>query len=351
MVIRSYAELLEDSLPESDGLRRNTHAIMKAADRAAGLTSQMLAFSRKQVMSPVALSLNAAVADSAKMLQRLIGEDIDLRVNSAPSIWTIRADPGQLAQVLMNLSVNARDAMPEGGVLTLATCNASVGKHGVHGHPEVPEGDFAVLTVTDTGTGIAREVQERMFEPFFTTKSVGKGTGLGLSTVYGIVKQSGGYLLVDSEFGHGACFSIYLPRVAEAIPAGEAAGHDGLKHGTETLLIVEDEDALRESIRVFLSGLGYTILTASSGQHALALASKAAQPIHVMLTDVVMPKMSGRELAQILSVVRPEMKTVYMSGYTDDEIMRHGVQEKGMAFLHKPFSLASLANKLRELLD
>jgi CheY-like chemotaxis protein len=241
--------------------------------------------------------------------------------------------------------------MPEGGVLTLATCNASVGKHGVHGHPEVPEGDFAVLTVTDTGTGIAREVQERMFEPFFTTKSVGKGTGLGLSTVYGIVKQSGGYLLVDSEFGHGACFSIYLPRVAEAIPAGEAAGHDGLKHGTETLLIVEDEDALRESIRVFLSGLGYTILTASSGQHALALASKAAQPIHVMLTDVVMPKMSGRELAQILSVVRPEMKTVYMSGYTDDEIMRHGVQEKGMAFLHKPFSLASLANKLRELLD
>jgi PAS domain S-box-containing protein len=351
MVIRSYAELLEDSLSQTDAMRRNTQAIIKAADRAAGLTSQMLAFSRKQVLSPVALNLNAAVADSAKMLQRLIGEDIDLRVNSVPSIWTIRADPGQLAQVLMNLSVNARDAMPEGGVLTLATRNATVGDRPIYGHPEVPSGDYAILSVTDTGTGIAKEVQERMFEPFFTTKCLGKGTGLGLSTVYGIVKQSGGYLLVDSEPGHGACFSIYLPRVTEAIPAGEAPGREGLKYGTETLLIVEDESALRESIRTFLSGLGYTILTASSGQQALALAAQVAQPIHLMLTDLVMPRMNGRELAQILGGLRPEMKTMYMSGHTDDEIMRRGVQEDGIAFLHKPFSLAKLAHKLRELLD
>jgi CheY-like chemotaxis protein len=349
MVIRSYAELLEDALPGADGLRRNTQAIMKAADRAAGLTSQMLAFSRKQVMSPVALNLNAAVADSARMLQRLIGEDIDLRVLPAASIWTIRADPGQLAQVLMNLSVNARDAMPDGGVLTLSTRNVTITEN-LPGHPEMPIGEYAVLSVTDTGTGISKAVQERMFEPFFTTKSVGKGTGLGLSTVYGIVNQSGGYLLVDSEPARGTCFSIYLPRVKEAVPGGETPRSSRLQRGTETLLIVEDEDALRESIRAFLSGMGYSILTAGSGQEALAIAAQFAEPIHVMITDVIMPKMSGRELAQILGSLRPQMKTIYISGYTDDAIMRHGVQEEGVAFLHKPFSLTKLARKLRELL-
>jgi two-component system, cell cycle sensor histidine kinase and response regulator CckA len=350
MVIRSYTEILDDDLPPLGAMRRNTQAILKAADRAASLTGQMLAFSRKQMLSPVALNLNESVTESAQMLQRLLGEDIELRVQPDPALWIVRADPDQIAQVLMNLSVNSRDAMPVGGILTLETRNVTVGPSLIDCHPFMVPGDYAVLSVTDTGTGISRDVQERMFEPFFTTKSVGKGTGLGLSTVYGIVKQSGGFLLCYSEPGQGASFSVYLPRIHDELSDAEQSKTDRFLHGTETLLIVEDEEALRESIRHFLTGLGYTVLAADSGQQALAIASHFKQPIHLMITDVVMPRMSGRELSQILEGIRPAMKTVFMSGYIDDAIVRHGVQAEGVAFLQKPFSLAVLARKLRDLL-
>jgi PAS domain S-box-containing protein len=350
MVIRSYTEILEDSLPAKAAARRNTQAILHAAGRAASLTSQMLAFSRKQVLSPVPLNLNDAVSESAKMLQRLIGEDIELRVNPAASLWTVRADPDQIAQVLMNLSVNSRDAMPVGGILTLETRNVTAGPSLIGLYPFMAQGDYAVLSVTDTGTGISKEVHEHMFEPFFTTKCVGKGTGLGLSSVYGIVKQSGGYLLCESEPGRGAAFSIYLPRIQHDLSEEELYQANWLLHGNETILIVEDEEALRQSMGQFLTGLGYTVLAAESGQQALAIAHHYREPIHLMISDVVMPRMSGRELAQALVSFRPNMKTVFMSGYIDDAIERHGVQMDGVAFLQKPFSLAVLARKLRSLL-
>jgi two-component system, cell cycle sensor histidine kinase and response regulator CckA len=355
MVIRSYTEILEDCLPPADAMRRNTQAILKAADRASSLTGQMLAFSRKQMLNPIALGLNDAVAESAKMLQRLIGEDIELRVKPAPDLWTVRADPDMIAQVLVNLSVNSRDAMPGGGILTLQTRNVTVGRDLIETYPFLSPGEYAVLSVTDTGTGISKDVQERMFDPFFTTKSVGKGTGLGLSTVYGIVKQSGGYLLVESEPGEGACFSVYLPRIHKDL--SNAGIHDDLPgarlanaEGTKTLLLVEDEDAIRESLRLFLAGLGYNVLAAGSGQQALAISNQCKQRIHLMITDVVMPWMSGCELSQTLATIRPEMKTLFMSGFIEDAILRHGVQTEGVAFLQKPFSLDMLARRLRELL-
>ncbi len=347
MVIRSYTEILEDSLGAKDAARRNTQAILHAAGRAANLTAQMLAFSRKQVLSPVPLNLNDAVAESAKMLQRLIGEDIELRVEPAASLWTVRADPDQISQVLMNLGVNSRDAMPMGGILTLETHNTTADASLIARYPFMAPGDYAVLSVTDTGTGISQEVQERMFEPFFTTKSVGKGTGLGLASVYGIVKQSGGYLLCESEPGQGACFSVYLPRIQHDLSEEELYQANWLLHGNETILIVEDEEALRASMGQFLTGLGYTILAAESGQQALAIANHYREPIHLMISDVAMPRMSGRELAQSLADIRPNMKTVFMSGYIDDAV---GVQMDGVAFLQKPFSLAVLARKLRDLL-
>ena len=250
----------------------------------------------------------------------------------------------------MNLSVNSRDAMPEGGILTLESRNVTAGPSLIECHPFMAPGDYVVLSVTDTGTGISPDVQERMFEPFFTTKGVGKGTGLGLSTVYGIVNQSGGYLLCNSEPGRGTSFSIYLPRIHDDLSEEVPSQADWLLGGSETILIVEDEDALRESMSEFLTGLGYTILTAGSGQQALAIASRFKQPIQLMITDIVMPKMSGHELAQMLGSIRPAMKTVFMSGYIDDAIVRHGVEVEGVVFLQKPFGLAVLARKLRELL-
>jgi two-component system cell cycle sensor histidine kinase/response regulator CckA len=349
MVIRSYTELMEETFAAHDPQRRSTRAIMKAADRAAGLTGQMLAFSRKQVLMPVTLDLNSAVSDCARMLRRVIGEDIELRVN-LKSTWTVRADQDQISQVLMNLGVNARDAMPEGGTLTIETSDITTDDLLIRKYHYLPPGDYVVFSVTDSGTGITRDVQEHMFEPFFTTKSVGKGTGLGLSTVYGIVKQSGGYLLVDSEPGHGACFTIYLPRVRQEISLPDSMNSERLQRGTETILIVEDEDSLRESLCEFLSSLGYTILSANSGSQALSVSSQFERPIHLLISDVVMPKMSGRELSQMLTGIRPDIKTLFMSGYTDDAIVRHGVEQDGVAFLQKPFSLATLVRRVREVL-
>jgi len=350
MVIRSHTEIMQEYIHSDDRLRKNTQAIMKASDRAASLTGQMLAFSRKQVLSPIALELNAAVAEAAKMLTRLIGEDIELRVVPAESAWVVRADPDQISQVLMNLSVNARDAMPNGGTLTIETRNFTTNEDFIAKYPFVLPGEYAVLTVTDTGTGIPKELQERIFEPFFTTKSVGKGTGLGLSTVYGIVKQSGGYLFVDSEMGVGSCFTIYLPKVKDAVAGSTRMKAVKLERGTETLLVVEDEAALRDSVSEFLGELGYKVLSAESGMRALEIAAEFDDPIHLMISDVVMPKMSGRELAQMLVSLRPMLKTIFMSGYTDDAIVRHGVQDEGVAFLQKPFSLATLSRKIREVL-
>jgi PAS domain S-box-containing protein len=350
MVIQSYTEMLQESLPADDGSRRNTEQVLKAADRAASLTRQLLAFSRKQVLSSVVLDLNAVVGEAANMLKRLIGEDIDLRVNSAEALWTVKADPDQIAQVLMNLGINARDAMPTGGTLTIETSNVTMSEHLLEKYPYVPPGDYVFLSVTDTGTGISKEAQEQIFEPFFTTKELGKGTGLGLSTVFGIVKQSGGYVLVDSELGQGAYFAICLPRMKHAIAPATLAKSERAQGGTETLLVVEDEDALRDSICDFLRRLGYTLLASDSGPQALSIASQHEGVIDILITDVVLPRMGGRELSQTLARQRPELKTIYMSGYTDDAVLRNGVREEGVAFLQKPFGLSALASKVREIL-
>jgi len=352
MIIRSYTEILQEKLHASDSLNRYVDEVLKAADRAASLTGQMLAFSRKQMLSPVVLDLNTVVRETGAMLQRLIGEDIEFHLNIEESLWKIQADADQIGQVLMNLSVNARDAMPQGGILTIATSNVTVDESSFGACPSyVAPHDYAQLTITDTGVGMSHEVLEHMFEPFYTTKIVGKGTGLGLSTVYGIVKQSGGYVWATSEPEEGTCFTIYLPRREDhgvvVLPAGVLQP----QRGTETLLVVEDEDSLRESICEFLRGLGYTVLSAESGQRALAISQQHAGAIDLLVSDVVMPRMSGGELSQLLEAQRPQLKTVFMSGYSDDAVVRHGVTEAGVLFLQKPFSLSLLARKVRTALE
>jgi PAS domain S-box-containing protein len=349
MVIQTYTEMLQERLPIQDSLRRNTEQILKAAERGAGLTGQMLAFSRKQIISPVVLDLNAAVNDTAKMLKRLIGEDIDFRVNAAGLLWAIEADPDQIAQVLMNLCVNSRDAMPQGGTLTVTTENVTFEEGGSGRHVDIPAGDYVRLAVADTGMGISEESLEQIFEPFFTTKEVGKGTGLGLAMVYGIVKQSGGYVWVDSELGKGTCFTICLPRVQQAVVSHKNAATDAPPRGTESLLVVEDEEFIREGICEFLRSLGYTVFAASSGEEALLISSEQ-EHIDLLITDVVMPKMSGRELSQMLGSLRPDLKTIHMSGYTDDAVLRHGIHDLSSTFLQKPFGLGMLARKVRNIL-
>ena len=351
MVILSYAEILQESLPARDPLRKHTQEIMKASDRAAGLTRQMLAFSRKQILSPVVLDLNSVIYETAKMLRRVIGADIEFRVIPAESLWAIMADSDQIVPVVMNLCVNARDAMPQGGTLTVATGNVTAGEGDV-GRPEyILPGDYVKLSVTDTGLGIAKELQAQIFEPFYTTKEIGKGTGLGLAMVYGIVKQSGGYVWIDSELGQGACFTIYLPRTEQTIAPDMLAKSEAPSRGNETLLVAEDEEALREAICDYLSSLGYTVLAAGSGHEALSAASQHEGRIDLLITDLVMPKMSGRELSQMLGSLRPDLKTIYISGYSDDSTMRQDIQNTGAAFLQKPFSLSTLARKVRETLE
>jgi PAS domain S-box-containing protein len=348
MVIQSYTEMLQDHLPANDALRKNTREVIRAAQRGASLTGQMLAFSRKQIISPVVLDLNTVIDETAKMLRRIIGEDIELQVHTE-SLWTIKADPDQISQVLMNLCVNSRDAMPQGGTLTITTGNVTVGDGGIDGQPDISPGDYVKLSVSDTGTGISKDVQEQVFDPFFTTKEVGKGTGLGLAMVYGIVKQSGGFLWVDSKVGEGARFTIYLPRI-KGVFVPEVLKREARPRGVETLLVAEDEDALRGAMCEYLRSLGYAVLTAGSGQEALS-AAKQQGHIDLLLTDVVMPNMSGRELSQTLGNQHLDLKTIYMSGYTDDAVLRHGIHEMGTRFLQKPFSLGTLAQKVRDTLD
>jgi nitrogen-specific signal transduction histidine kinase len=349
MVIQTYTEILRERLPLDSSARKSTEQILKAAEKGASLTGQMLAFSRKQITAPVVLDLNVAIADAAKMLKRLIGEDVDFRVDAADSLWAVQADPDQIAQVLMNLCINSRDAMPKGGLLRIATRNVTLNGDGMGRDGGLPAGDYVMLTVTDTGLGISEELRERIFEPFFTTKETGKGTGLGLAIVYGIVKQSGGHVWVDSEAGKGSCFSICLPRIEKEVASTGFSDVFSLPGGTETLLVVEDEEALRRGMCEFLEGLGYRVLGAASGHDALLIASETAE-IDLLLTDVVMPSMSGRELSQALRILRPELKIIHMSGYTDDAVLRLGIQEWGATFLQKPFSLAALARKVREML-
>ncbi|MGC2211465.1 MAG: PAS domain S-box protein [Candidatus Korobacteraceae bacterium] len=350
MVIQSYTELLQDSLPADGTLHEDTEQVLKATRRAASLTGQMLAFSRKQIISPVLLDLNAVIGETAAMLKRLIGEDVEIRLLLASS-WSVEADSDQIVQVLMNLCVNSRDAMPDGGTLSIATENINVGPARIAACPHIAPGEYVKLSVTDTGTGISQQAQQKIFEPFFTTKEVGKGTGLGLAMVYGIAKQNGGYVWVESEPGRGACFSICLPRVAGAISSAASAKTEAQPRGTETLLVAEDELALRVVVCGYLRSLGYTVLEAASGQQALDAAGQHAAPIDLLITDIVMPKMSGREVSQTLESQRPGLKTIYMSGYTDDAVLRHGIHKLGATFLQKPFSLGALARKVRDTLQ
>ena len=350
--ITCHSELSLRRLRQGDPLCRNIEAIRKASERAASLTHQLLAFSRKQVLQSKVLDLNDIVVETNKLLRRLIGEDIDLLTVLEPSLGKIKADPGQIGQVLMNLSVNARDAMPHGGKLIIETANIYVDEEYARHHVSVEPGCYVMLVVSDTGCGMDEATQKRIFEPFFTTKEVGRGTGLGLSTVYGIVKQSGGNIWVYSEVGRGTTFKIYLQRTDHAIEKVEVnSGHDDSPIGTETVLLVEDEEMVRDMAHEILRMSGYQVLEAKHGEDALNVSERHDGPIHLMLTDVVMPQMSGRELAERLVPMRPEMRVLYMSGYTDDAIVHHGVLDEAMAFIEKPFTPNALARKVRVALD
>jgi PAS domain S-box-containing protein len=352
-VILSYTGFAMGAVKDGDPLKDDLLEVKKAADRAVALTRQLLAFSRKQVLQPVALDLNQISTGVEKMLRRILGEDIDLVQTLAPDLGLTLADPGQLEQVLMNLVVNARDAMPEGGKLTIETSNVEIDEEYAARHVAVTPGSYVQIAVTDTGSGMDEQTRARIFEPFFTTKPKGKGTGLGLSTVYGIVKQSGGNVWVYSELGQGTTFKVYLPRELSATTATaiKPSAIPRRVTGTETILVVEDEEALRKVAKRSLEAAGYRVLTAAAGDDALLVSAQHAGDIQLLLTDVVMPRMSGRVLAQELAKTRPTLKIVYMSGYTDNAIVHHGVLDAGTHFLAKPFTSAALTEKVREVLD
>jgi len=351
--ITGYADLLLEDLGATDPRRQDADEIHKAADRAAGLTRQLLAFSRQQVLQPTVLEVNKLVSDLEKMLRRLLGEDVALTTQLAPTTGRVKADPGQLEQVIMNLAVNARDAMPNGGKLTLETGNVDLDESYATDHYPARAGPFVMLAVSDTGTGMSEATQAHMFEPFFTTKEKGKGTGLGLATVYGIVKQSGGFIWVYSEVGHGTTFKLYLPRVQELAERASQPAQTPARaaRGTETVLVVEDEAPVRSVARQVLERHGYTVLEAPSAEAALDIATRYSGAIHLLLTDVVMPGLNGRELATRLADLRPDARVIFMSGYTDDAVTRHGVLEPGSAYVQKPFTPDAIARKVREVLD
>ena len=350
--IIGHAELVLEDVRAGDPLRQDLEEILKAGQRAAILTRQLLAFSRQQVLEPRVLDPNALVADMDKMLRRLIGEDIELLTVLADRVGAIKGDGGQLEQVIMNLAVNARDAMPAGGKLTIETANAELDEAYAHSHEPVRPGPYVMLAMSDTGSGMSEEVKARIFEPFFTTKEPGKGTGLGLATVYGIVKQSGGYIWVYSEVGKGTTFKVYLPRV-EGVPEARPVRPRPVEpaRGTETVLLVEDEDMVRALARTALLRYGYQVLEAANGGEALLQCERGTEAIDLVITDVVMPRMSGRELAARLRRLLPKMKLLYISGYTDHAVVHHGEIEPGAAFLEKPFTPDALARKVRAVLD
>ena len=351
-VIKGYSQLSVMELKQDDPLRGNIEEIQKAAERAANLTRQLLAFSRRQVLEMKVLDLNTSLKDVDKMLRRIIGEDIELVTLLADDLGKVKTDPGQIEQVIMNLAVNARDAMPNGGKLTIETVNVILDEEYARNHVAVKPGHYVMLSVSDTGCGMGPEVKERIFEPFFTTKEKGKGTGLGLSTVYGIVKQSGGNIWLYSEPGHGTTFKIYLPSVDEPIEeVAEKAAIDEIPRGNETILIVEDDEAVRKLAVRVLEKQGYTVLESHQEFEAMSFCKEREDPIHLILMDVVMPEMSGRQLIESLKQMRQDFKVLYMSGYTDNAIVHHGVLEKGVNFIQKPFTFEGLARKVREVLD
>jgi len=350
--ITGYADLALSDLREGDPMRQDMEEILRAAHRAAELTHQLLAFSRQQVLAPRVLDLNEVVQSVDKMLRRLVGEDVELLSVLAPGLGHVKADPGQLEQVIVNLAVNARDAMPTGGKLTIETADAEMAETRVRDLATVPAGRYVMLAITDSGTGMDEETKARIFEPFFTTKEQGKGTGLGLATVYGIVKQSGGFIWLYSEPGHGTTFKIYLPRVEGAADAlTPPVGTAEVPRGTETVLIVEDEEAVRALAKTALTRKGYRVLEAANGGEALLRCESEQAPIHLLVTDVVMPGLGGAGLAQRLAPLRPDMKVLFISGYADRAAARHGTIQPGAAYLEKPFSLEALARKVREVLD
>lgn len=351
-VIIGYSQVLKRKVSSDSQLLECAEEIEKAGQRAASLTRQLLAFSRQQILTPSILKLNDLVLDMVKMLPRLLGEDVSVTTSLHPDLGMVKADQGQIEQVIMNLAVNARDAMPEGGTLRIETANVELDQVYCWQHPGARPGRYVMLAVIDSGTGIDPDTLNHIFEPFFTTKEVGKGTGLGLATVYGVVKQSGGYIWVDSSPGHGASFQIFLPCVAERDP--QMAATNPLVEtvgGRETILLVEDSEALRKLTKSFLESYGFQVLTAHDGEEALRLEAEHTRRIDLLVTDVVMPGMNGRVLAEKLLSKQRGMRVLYISGYTDSFVARHGVLEQGMVLLHKPFTEEVLIKKVREVLD
>jgi PAS domain S-box-containing protein len=349
-VILGHSDILEEHLGSNVRLRKSVEATRSAAERAAALTMQLLAFSRKQVIEPKIIDLNSCVVEIQKMLHRVIGEDIELSIRLQHDLGHVKADPGQLDQVLMNLAVNSRDAMPSGGKLAIETADTDLDDTYVRQHLGARPGPFVMLAVSDTGIGMDPETLAHIFEPFFTTKEIGKGTGLGLSTVYGIIKQNNGYIMAYSEPGRGTTFKIYFPRSEESLPAPHKVEKE-IPGGTETILVVEDELALRELACVLLQEAAYTVLESSGVEDAIAIAKDSDRTVDLLLTDVVMPRLDGRELANQLVALRPNLKILFMSGYTDDVIVHRGVLKHGTVLVQKPFTKATLLRKVRETLD
>jgi len=349
--INGFSELILDEVDEDSNVARDVREILSAGRSATTLTRQLLALSRKQQMKAEVLSLNTVVTRTEGLLRRLIGEQIELALRLDPSLRAVSADPGQLEQIIMNIAVNARDAMPGAGCFTIETANVTLDAEYASCHVGAAPGEYVMLAMSDTGVGMDAATQARIFEPFFTTKDDGRGTGLGLSTVYGIVKQSGGSIWVYSEPGHGTTIKVYLPAADDDAPREAAAPGGAPARGTETVLVVEDQSEVRGVTQAILARQGYTVLEATRGDHALALAQSYSQPIHLLLTDVVMPGMTGRDLALALRAERPDMRVLYTSGYTDEAVRRHGVLEPGVPFIQKPSSVAGLLAKVREQLD
>jgi two-component system, cell cycle sensor histidine kinase and response regulator CckA len=351
-VINGYTEMFLEDLPPDDPRHRDFKQISKAGQQAASLTSQLLAFSRKQILQPEILNINDILDETSKMLRRMIGEDIEIMVRTQPNLGLVNTDPGQVQQIILNLAVNARDAMPQGGKLTIETADVDFDEYYVMEHPLTKAGPYVMLAASDNGIGMDAATQTRIFDPFFTTKGIGKGTGLGLSTVYGIVKQSNGFIWVYSEPGKGTTFKIYLPRVEGKIT--KVAAENKLEsdiHGFETVLVVEDEALVRSLACRILNDRGYYVLEASNGNEALRVAQEHVGEIHLILTDVVMPGMSGRELVSQLKEIRPNIKSLFISGYTDDAIVHHGILDSDVAFLQKPFTIEKLTHKVRAMIE
>jgi two-component system, cell cycle sensor histidine kinase and response regulator CckA len=350
--ILGQCDLLLRRLPDQEPTRKGIEEIRIAGERAAGLTRQLLAYSRRQVLKPQVIDLNSSVTSMVPMLRRLIGETIELNPTLQADLGHVEADPSQIEQIIMNLVVNARDSMPRGGRIIVETSNADLDETFAKRHVPTRPGSYVMLAVSDTGSGMDKATLTRIFEPFFTTKQLGKGTGLGLATVYGIVKQSDGYIWVYSEPGMGSTFKIYLPRVDAEVSREEARETPvPLPSGSETVLLVEDDRTVLMLASEMLRMNGYTVLQANDGREALDLVRRHGQPIHLLLTDVVMPEMSGRQLAQGVADIQPGIRVLYMSGYTDGVIAHHGVLDAGVAYLQKPFTADFLARKVREVLD